>query len=55
LKLEKKLNIGPEIATELMKIIEKDAYFFYQRNLMDYSLIIFKINKEFYFENFYEA
>jgi hypothetical protein len=44
LKLEKKMYINSRVAARCSMAIEKDAIFFRNCNIIDYSLIVFKIN-----------
>ena len=51
LKLEKKIFIEKKFKPILHTILEKDSEFFRNRKLIDYSLIVFKIDKKKYFED----
>lgn len=51
LKLEKQIFIEEKFKKVLHKILEKDSEFFRDRKLIDYSLIVFKIDKRRYFED----
>lgn len=55
LKIEKELFIEPQLVQKIFETIQNDAKFFCNRHLMDYSLIIFKINKTFLFEDMTES
>ena len=49
-KYEKKLNIKPEMINDFMNQIELDSLFFRSVNLIDYSFMVFVVNKERAFE-----
>lgn len=51
LKLEKKIFIEENYKIKLHDLLEKDSDFFRQKKLIDYSLIVFKIDKKKYFED----
>jgi len=51
LKLERKIFIEDNYKKALHTILEKDAEFFKNRKLIDYSLIVFKIDKRRYFDD----
>lgn len=46
LKYEKKLNVAEDLREQLIANLEKDADFLRRLNLMDYSLVIFVINRK---------
>lgn len=51
LKLEKKIFIEEKYKKRIHEILEKDSAFFMKRNLIDYSLIVFIIDKKKYLED----
>ena len=48
--IEKKLEINEEYREKIIKILGQDSKFFMEKGLIDYSLIVFKIKKDNYFE-----
>ena len=52
LKLERKIFVEDKLKKRLHNIIQKDSEFFNNHELIDYSLIVFKIDKRRYFDDF---
>lgn len=53
-KYEHQLNIQPSLIDRFVTTMQRDANFFRDRNLIDYSLAVFIVNKKKYFEEFGE-
>ena len=51
LKLERKIFIEDKLRKRLHNILQKDSEFFKNHELIDYSLIVFKIDKRRYFDD----
>lgn len=43
-RLEEKVWISADSSTEIKKQLKKDAYYFFEKGLIDYSLVVIKVD-----------